>query len=157
MVSDKVYNEIRMIAEVIATKYFQTSLPEMEKFRLSFYLEADIESSIIENGEEAEKYIMELINGNPCEKEIRELINMDKIMRSVEVRRDFGKALKSVKNGSKLSPIIGYGLSDRDIKELAKLHKANKFRKKIEDLLEDCNFHAEFADFIDHKYDRYLI
>lgn len=29
-----------------------------------------------------------------------------------------------------------------DIKELAKLHESGKYREKIEDLLEDCNFHS---------------
>ena len=80
----------------------------------------------------------------------------ERIKRAKEIRNDFASALRSVKNGRELSGALGYGFSNEDIANLAKLHKANKFRRKIEDLLEDCNFHTESNDFATGDYDKYL-
>ena len=77
-------------------------------------------------------------------------------IKAAEIRHDFATALRNVKNGRELSKALGYGFTKNDIANLAKLHKANKFRKKIEDLLEDCNFHPECAVFSEGKYDKYL-
>ena len=73
------------------------------------------------------------------------------------VRSDWYEALKNVKKGTDLSSKISYVLSDEDLSELAKLHKKNKFRKKIEDLLEDINFHQESGDFANKNYDKYIL
>ena len=59
------------------------------------------------------------------------------------VRNNWEKALSKVKNGEELSGIIDFGFSDPDIVTLANLHKAGKFKEKIEELLTDCNFHSE--------------
>lgn len=83
-------------------------------------------------------------------------IEYEKIEKSLNVRKDFRKALRNVKKGSELSGILGYSFFKEDIRELAKFHKAGKYREKIEDLLEDCNFHSEYNDFIDGRYDKYL-
>ncbi len=83
-------------------------------------------------------------------------VDFDKIQQSVDIRSDFATALKKVKRGTDLSDILGYAFSDTDIKHLAELHKANKYRSKIESLLEDCNFHTECGDFAEHDYDKYL-
>lgn len=83
----------------------------------------------------------------PCFEEAR---------KSAMIRKDWATALRRAKKGTDLSHKIRYALSKADIKELAKLHLSNKFRRKIEDLLEDCNFHAENSDFIDGKYENYL-
>ena len=72
------------------------------------------------------------------------------------IRMDFAKALKNAQKGSDLSYPLGFGFSKDDIRELAKLHKRNRYRRKIEDLLTDCNFHQECADFADGNYDEYL-
>ena len=83
-------------------------------------------------------------------------LNVEKIQKVVDIRSDFDTALKNVKRGTELSSILGWGFSDADIKELAKLHKARKYRSKIESLLTDCNFHAECSDFANGNYDEYL-
>ncbi len=72
------------------------------------------------------------------------------------IRKDFAAALRNVKKGTELSWPLGFGFNDEDIIELAKLHKANKFRKKIEDLLEDCNFHYECGKFANHDYSEWI-
>ncbi len=72
------------------------------------------------------------------------------------IRLNWADALKGVRKGSKLSFAIGYGLLSEDLATLATLHKKNKYRKKIEDLLEDINYHTECADFSAGRYDEYL-
>ena len=73
-----------------------------------------------------------------------------------ESRQDWSAALASVEEGEDLSMDIGWCFTDDDIKELAKLHKANQHREKIESLLVDCNFITEACDFNAGKYDAYL-
>ena len=77
-------------------------------------------------------------------------------MTEKEVRSNWDKALASVKRGEDLSQIIDWGFYDEDIEELARLHKAGKHKEKILDLLTDCNFHTEAADFEDGNYTPYL-
>lgn len=73
-----------------------------------------------------------------------------------EIREDWETALEQVNRGSDLSSKIGYGFSKEDITELAKLHKNNICREKIEDLLTDCNFHSECGKFANGEYDEFL-
>lgn len=47
-----------------------------------------------------------------------------------------------MKEGGDLSDKIDFSFYKKDLLELTKLHKANRFRKKIEDLLDDCNYHS---------------
>lgn len=54
----------------------------------------------------------------------------------------------------KISAAIDFGFSDEDIDELFRLHKEGYFRTKIENLLEDCNFHSECALLRAHLYNR---
>jgi hypothetical protein len=108
------------------------------------------------NDEEIGQEIFETIRATEYGEEILRRIRVDDIKKRVAVRRDFLSALKSVKDGSDLSSILNYRFSDDDLKHLAKLHKANKCRKKIEDLLTDCNFHSECSDFYRKNYAPYL-
>ena len=73
-----------------------------------------------------------------------------------EIRHDFATALRDCKEGSDLASQLHWAFSDKDITELAKLHKSNKFRKKIEDLLEDCNFHYECGKFVKNEYGEFF-
>ncbi len=54
----------------------------------------------------------------------------------------------------KISAAIDFGFSDEDIDELFRLHKEGYFRTKIENLLEDCNFHSECVLLRAHLYNR---
>lgn len=66
--------------------------------------------------------------------------------------------LKSVKHGSALSREIDWGFYDDDLKELAQIHKAHPkgaMRRKIEELLEDCNFHMECSALVAGDYDHF--
>jgi hypothetical protein len=44
----------------------------------------------------------------------------------------------------------------QDLIILGTIHKKGYFRAKIEDLLEDCNFHLECGLLADGKYDEYM-
>ena len=84
------------------------------------------------------------------------IVDYKKIFASIDIRLDFDKAFSSVKDGCDLSYPLGFGFTPEDIKNLALLHKAGKHRKKIEDLLEDCNFHQECGAFAAGDYDDYI-
>lgn len=88
--------------------------------------------------------------------EIDKTFNWNEIAKDIEIRNDFATALKKCKRGTDLSHLLGYGFSKRDISNLAKLHKSNKYRKKIEDLLEDCNFHYECNEFMQGNYAEFI-
>lgn len=63
------------------------------------------------------------------------------------------KALSRYETGA-LAALIRWGLSDDDLRVLCRLHQElPELRSKIEDLLTDCNFHAECADWHDGIYE----
>ena len=96
-------------------------------------------------------------NSLPNDKEeIDKSFNWSEIAKDIEIRSDFATALKNCKRGTDLSHPLGFTFSSRDISILAKLHKSNKYRKKIEDLLEDCNFHEECGEFIQGNYAEFI-
>ena len=75
--------------------------------------------------------------------------------REEEIRNNWAAALEAVKEGEDLSMDTGWSFNDEDIKELARLHRENKYREKIECLLVDCNFISEAMDFSTGKYEAY--
>jgi len=87
-------------------------------------------------------------------------IQMDKLRLEVrtrmEVVSDFPAALKKVRYGSELSGALRYEFSKEELVELVELHKAGRFRKKIEELLTDCNFHSESGMLCAGKYEECL-
>ncbi len=101
---------------------------------------------------EAEIYIRKQIDWIMFSDQIYERINWSDVITQTAIRRNFGEALKMVKKGSELSSKLNYAFGNDDLKELMKLHKANRFRKKIEDLLTDCNFHYESGLLHEKKY-----
>ena len=103
---------------------------------LILWIEADIEYALKRSKMQGLGKIKEII------KDI-EGINLDKCIEAGRIRCDFSSVLKNVKHGSELSGKLGYGFSTDDLVDLMNLHKKNMFRRKIEDLLEDCNFHTE--------------
>lgn len=69
------------------------------------------------------------------------------------VRNNWEKALCRLSVRS-ISVAIGYGFAADDLRELARLHREDPdLRGKIEDLLTDCNFHAECAHFHAGNYE----
>lgn len=111
--------------------------------------------------EEIKNLVKSLIKKNGLSGQLTDLFNpntrIESIKKTADIRKDWAGALRNVKRGTQLSSKIDYAFSEEDISELAKLHKKNHFRKKIEALLEDCNFHTEYSDFSSGIYDRYII
>lgn len=68
-----------------------------------------------------------------------------------EIREDWEKALNSM-SYSDIAKEIRWGFFDEDLRELMRLHQANVQREKIEDLLDDCNFHEESGNWSEGNY-----
>ena len=115
-------------------------------------------------------YIVSKLPSSP-KKELweRKLLNSGEI--GIEIsnhckRHEITKDLQAWENNftkenystAELSNAIDYAFSDKDIAYLAYLHKNSDktIRRRIEDLLDDCNFHTECSDFQDNKYDCYF-
>lgn len=125
--------------------------------RAMLYLEADLEAILMKNSEDAVRRSMERhAHGMRLLEETMECVEFDKAVAAASVRKDFEGALKGVKKGRDLSEKIQWRLSDEDLMVLAGLHKDGRMRKKIEDLLTDCNFHAECSLFLMGRYDEFL-
>ena len=71
------------------------------------------------------------------------------------IRLNWIYALNAVENGAELSCDIDWSFSNQDLIVLGFLHEANLYREKIEDLLEDCNFHTECMLLCEQEYDEY--
>lgn len=69
-----------------------------------------------------------------------------------DVREDWETALKSLPY-FEIAAMIEWGFTPDDLRELARLHKAEIQRQNIEDLLTDCNFHSECSSFRNGEYD----
>lgn len=119
------------------------------------WLKNDI-SSIMVDFPNSEDDILNLIKNNEFGNEIISMIEMNEIRDDVNIRTDFLTALNSVKRGFDLSHRIGYALTPKDLSKLALLHKQNKCRNKIEELLTDCNFHYECCQFENQNYEEFL-
>lgn len=120
------------------------------------WLRADIISIMVEiPGSESD--ILSIIKASEYgDRILNNYLDMTTIRGIVAIKTDFQSAFKSVRHGYELSEKIEYALSKRDLNELAKLHKMNKYRKKIEELLTDCDFHYECAEFENGNYDEFL-
>ena len=55
-----------------------------------------------------------------------------------------------------ISAEIKWEFTFQDLIVLGAIHRSGIFREKIEDLLEDCNFHQECSLLSDGKYGEYL-
>ena len=68
------------------------------------------------------------------------------------IREHWDDILNSDKTYSEIAYAIRWGFSRGDLLELMRLHKENRNRQKIEDLLEDCNFHFECGNWHNGNY-----
>lgn len=120
-----------------------------EQYMLDLWIDADVKHALRKTNLEALSNIKKLIveYGVKCD--------LDKCIEDAEIRLDFAAALRNAKRGTDLSHKLGYGFGSEDLMELMKLHKSNKFRRKIEDLLTDCNFHSECSLLSERKYDEF--
>ena len=106
---------------------------------------------------EAEKDILSMIEDTKYHKEIlSKYVLMDSIMEEVKIRKDYQSAFSKVESGSDLAHDVSYTFGKSDLKQLARLHKSNKCRRKIEELLTACNFHYECGKFANKDYAEFL-
>ena len=83
-------------------------------------------------------------------------VDINKIDDIVSIKRKYDYFLKYV-TAKKMAKMIGYKLTRYDKKELAKLHKSDRHKGKIEELLCLCNCDLQTCkDFQDGKYEFYL-
>ena len=68
-----------------------------------------------------------------------------------EIRENWEHALETLPYGE-ISEKNEWGFTREDLETLMELHRQNKHREKIEDLLEDCNFHTECGEWHDGNY-----
>ena len=100
--------------------------------------------------------IDKIVKSEVCDFVTQEKI-LDRAEKTAVIRRDFDAALAAVDKGRELSSPLNYGFFPSDITALAKLQKAGKHRQKIENLLEDCNFHTEVSYLSVGDYSRWSV
>ncbi len=150
------FEKIAKLDRAIWRAYFTSDVTDAEiptDYRSYLWLQEDLGKIAAKAAkEEFDDLVHRFIDSHPLVNKIREKVDFTKIEVSASIRKDWASALRNVRKGNSLSSKIGWGFSEADIKELAKLHRENKFRKKIEDLLEDCNYHAECGEFSEGIY-----
>lgn len=148
---DKFNENALLIDNLLDKLYFHTN-SEIPLRLATSYLQVDYANLLEEHThEELSKIIKDELNLN-----VEFYIDLKKAQNCANIRANWNNALKKYKITTDISSIIGYALSDKDLKELATLHKKGKYREKIEDLLEDINYHSECGDFMEGRYDRYI-
>lgn len=151
--------EIADIGNKLSKIYFNDDTNSYPNdYRAIAYLESDIGDILRRSNDmnKTKQKIIDVINTSYYPDDIIKSIDFDKAVCQAKIRKDFGKALRSPRKANEIASAIGYGFSKNDISELAKIYAeatmnedqaSNSVRKKIIDLLEDCNFHAESGDF----------
>lgn len=145
---------------IIGAKYLGDGSPvPKDQLHIAYmWLENDISSSLSKSEDIDKTFneICEILKESPMYDDINEVISLRTAYRRAEVKSDFATALRNVKNGAALSGVLGWSFSDDDLTNLAKLHKSNRFRKKIEELLTDCIFHYECSLMSSKDYSKWL-
>ena len=77
----------------------------------------------------------------------------ENIMTEKQIRDNWFSALEKEEC---ISVTIEWAFYMQDLIVIGTIHKKGYFRDKIEDLLEDCNFHQECSLLSDGKYDEYM-
>ena len=134
---------------------YEKKLQDLDILQLNIWLESDIEACLKKTKLDP-KHIdaIRSIVADGCPDNPN--IDFDACVKDVKIRLDFASALRNAKSGTNLSHKLGWGLGKEDLLNLMELHKKNKFRKKIEDLLEDCNFHSECEFLYSKNYEGFV-
>lgn len=148
--------------------YFNDSDDEAKDFINSIYLD-DVDTII-----DTLKYDFDLILKNKTKKERIKVVNeikdffkdvfvltdkdFETALNRLEISDNWEKSLRTYST-SDLSHKLKYGFTKEEIKELATLHKETTkkiVKKRIEDLLTNCNFHSESGILADKDYNKIL-
>lgn len=86
---------------------------------------------------------------------LQKYVQFDAILEEVKIRRDFKAAFDTMPVDEIVST-CSYSFDKNDLRRLAQLHKSNKCRKKIEQLLTAANFHYECGKFCNKEYEEFI-
>ena len=164
--NDEIQKAMYDLDEEIWKRYYPDFPGEkLTDLRLSsLWLKIDIETILADKKfakkfdmEKEAKYIFDLIKKSEYGNEIlSKYINQNDIIDAVNIKTDFCTAFREEKDVSEIAHKLDYGLSSSDLRSLAVMHKENKCRRKIEELLTSCNFHYACAKFANKEYDEFL-
>lgn len=148
------------VTKKLAKKYYNEDLDESDFSILDFakYIESIVYDNYSKNFGKLNRLKSEMegiIHKSKHSDMIMRQFDFDKARRKAEIRHNFADVLSKYE-GDEIAKKLEFTLWTSDLCELAKLHKANKCRKKIEDLLTDCNFHYESAKFHNKDYTEFL-
>lgn len=148
------------VTKKLAKKYYNEDLDESDFSILDFakYIESIVYDNYSKNFGKLNRLKSEMegiIHKSKHSDMIMRQFDFDKARRKAEIRHNFADVLSKYE-GDEIAKKLEFTLWTSDLCELAKLHKANKCRKKIEDLLTDCNFHYESAKFHNKDYAEFL-
>ena len=126
--------------------YNESAIPDnVNKNNIFLCMQSDMDDLLTKAEDASAKYIelhkMIVDNSTGDSSRARLIPVLDNALQAAAIRRDWARALRGVRKSTDLGVKIGWGFSNDDLYTLVELHRKNKFRKKIEDLLEDCNFH----------------
>lgn len=163
--NDREFNILSDLDSEIGERYFfdGNGIPEDYKsypdvVYLYRFLERDVELALVKafDIDEAAEYICGLFNASPLKDRLYSYISIEVCYDAAYIRRDWATALRASRNVFDISAKIGYGFSESDLKELAKLHKADMYQDEIEYLLTDCNYKKECSLMEAGDYSRWL-
>lgn len=144
--TQKVLAQMMYVYKAFSKEFFNTEDIDFAKGNPIIHMEADVDSVLVK-AEDTEatgaKIYSTAVKAGATTEALSEVEKMiDKGKKSAVIRHNWPSAFRKVKNGRDLSSAVGWGFYKDDLRTFLKLHKANKFRKKIESLLTDCNYHT---------------
>jgi hypothetical protein len=150
--------QMMYVYKAFSKEFYNTEDIDFAKGNPIVHMEADVESVLVK-AEDTEAtgariYSTAVKTGANTEILLEVERMIDKGKKSAAIRHDWPAAFRKVKNGYELSGAINWAFYKDDLRTFIKLHKANKFRKKIEDLLEDCNYHSFCGYLSAREYDK---
>ncbi len=155
---EKIEEELIRLDTELWKKYHPEDTTVSEKIK-GWWLKEDIEHLLAERDcdiDERFSEIEKIINGSEYAEDISKKFSLLSCYDVAALRRDLASTLKKYKDMSDLSHDLNYSFCYQDIRDFVALHRKNRFRRKIEDLLTICNFHCECTMMCDKNYDELL-
>ena len=155
MITEKYFYDYRQLEYALyghfGEKISLKNEPSFTDSRWPMWLAADIEDLSTRHGFETVKNAAQHFISTGSLNVDR--IDWENIEMAIKVRSDWPAALESAKDGYDLSWRINFGFFGKDLLELMRLHKENRFREKIEELLYYCNYHSLSSYLSQEDYD----
>ncbi len=160
ILTESILKELHKLDIALWKKYKPDDTKQYEiptDYRILDYLRCDIET-IMSNtpAEQWNEYITKILSQSDMYIELLPYLKLNQIKSSVKIRKNWKNALQNIRKGNELSSQIQYKLSNDDIIELTKLHTNRRYKKKIEDLLTDCNMHHECGMLVNGQHEKLI-